>query len=223
MSVEATKFEERLLPVLVEELTLRPHDQLPATRSSRAKRRGAVGGLVVLITSMAVVFAAVSGSSETEITVEYPSEAMQPTIRVGEIVTVNTSAYETSAPARGDVVAFRSDLAPDHVFISRVIGLPADVVTEDHGVVSVNGQVLDEPYAQLDDRSGQWTVEPGHVFVMGDNRPHAADSRLDGAGAIGQIPFEALVGQVLVGSSSAGDPDIPAGPAGISSVGPSAT
>jgi signal peptidase I len=38
-------------------------------------------------------------------------------------------------------------------------------------------------------------VEPDHVFVMGDNRAASLDSR---TAAIGQIPFDHLIGRAFV-------------------------
>ena len=38
-------------------------------------------------------------------------------------------------------------------------------------------------------------VEPGHVFVMGDNRAESLDSR---APAVGQIAFDNLIGRAVV-------------------------
>jgi signal peptidase I len=38
-------------------------------------------------------------------------------------------------------------------------------------------------------------VEPGHVFVMGDNRAASLDSR---APIIGQIPFNDLIGRAVL-------------------------
>jgi signal peptidase I len=45
-------------------------------------------------------------------------------------------------------------------------------------------------------RSGNWVVEPGHVFMMGDNRDNSADSRVDGG--IGQIPFSYIKGRASI-------------------------
>jgi signal peptidase I len=56
-------------------------------------------------------------------------------------------------------------------------------------------------------RSGAWDVEPGHVFMMGDNRDNSADSRVEGG--IGQIPFSYLKGRASIIWISFG------GPAGI--------
>jgi signal peptidase I len=45
-------------------------------------------------------------------------------------------------------------------------------------------------------RNGSWVVEPGRVFVMGDNRDNSADSRIEGG--IGQIPFSYIKGRASV-------------------------
>ena len=77
--------------------------------------------------------------------------------------------------------------------VKRVIGVAGDVIEccDDQGRIMVNGQPLDEEAYVQDDKSAtcngpmvnqcssDWTAGPvpeGHVFVMGDNRAHSADS-----------------------------------------------
>jgi signal peptidase I len=214
VSLDTETFEERLLPVLVRDLKDRqrpaPH---PPARLSR--RRGPIAVAVVLIlAAVATVALITANSSDAIVTMRVVSPAMEPTLPVGATVSVETNAYASAIPKRGDIVAFRAPSSPDLIRFDRVIGLPGDIIVETNGVVLVNGRTLDEPYATLDHRSGTWTVQPGDVFLMGDNRPIALDSRWDGAGAIGQIPLRSLIGRVVVGSSSNGHPDVVPGPAG---------
>ena len=52
------------------------------------------------------------------------------------------------------------------------------------------------------DNTPVFTVQPGHVFFMGDNRDNSVDSRF---AEVGQVPFENLIGRAeVVALSSAG-------------------
>jgi signal peptidase I len=53
---------------------------------------------------------------------------------------------------------------------------------------------------------GPWTVAPGEVFVLGDNREHSHDSRLWFGGKGGALPLK-----LVVGGPAASEPTLPIG------------
>ncbi|MBO5060328.1 MAG: signal peptidase I [Clostridia bacterium] len=83
-------------------------------------------------------------------------------------------------------------------YVKRIIGMPGDTVDIKDGQVWVNGEVLNEPYYDgitgITDYSVSYpvTVEEGHVFVMGDNRPNSKDSR---SSDLGLVPINAIEGK----------------------------
>jgi signal peptidase I len=122
--------------------------------------------------------------------------SMEPRIRSGEYVLINTFAYRIGAPRRGDIVAFRHDGDARAVFIKRVIALPGDRIRIDRGQVYLNGTRLDEPYVlHSDSRSfAQVTVPKLCVYVLGDNRAESEDSRF-----FGPVDDGMLVGRAIAG------------------------
>ncbi|WP_318211065.1 signal peptidase I [Streptomyces sp. SJL17-1] len=130
---------------------------------------GAVGGIVR------------GGGLEGErITVR--GDAMRPTYSPGERLTV--MRVGEGEIRRGDVVLVsvpgRYGNAPA---LQRVIGLGGDHVESRDGVrVAVNGKRIDEPYAMRDPLGPAGspydvTVPEERLFLLGDNRPVANDSR----------------------------------------------
>ncbi|MGC1381360.1 MAG: signal peptidase I [Candidatus Baltobacteraceae bacterium] len=120
--------------------------------------------------------------------------SMEPHIRSGEYVLINTFAYRIGAPSRGAIVAFRHDADARSIFIKRVIGLPGDRIRIDRGQVYLNGVALDEPYVKhADPRSfPEIVVPPGSVYVLGDNRAESEDSR-----SFGPVRYDQLIGRAV--------------------------
>jgi len=89
-------------------------------------------------------------------------------------------------PKRGDIVVISKPHVEnlDKPIIKRVIAVAGQTVDIDfdEGVVSVDGEALDESYAKTpttnrESMESAQTVPENHVFVMGDNRNQSRDSR----------------------------------------------
>jgi signal peptidase I len=137
--------------------------------------------------------------------------SMESTMFQNNRVLVNKLSYRLHDIHRGDVVVF-DRATTDGVevqhddLIKRVIGVAGDSVSIAGCVVSVNGSEIEEPYLNdydlaqpnLEDRCrvpemASTSVEPGHLFVMGDNRPQSFDSRM-----FGTIEEDLVVGRAFV-------------------------
>lgn len=148
-----------------------------------------------------------------------PSGSLEPTLLVGDFLVVNKFSYglrlpvwdkkilNIANPKTGDIVVFRWPPNPKYDFIKRVIGVPGDVVTYHHKILSINGKTAKQEFVQytVDESSShpvaeyeenlqgivhkiyrrsdvassdfEITVPPHKYFVMGDNRDDSADSR----------------------------------------------
>ncbi len=101
----------------------------------------------------------------------------------------------------GDVVIISQPNAYSKVLIKRVIAVGGQTVEFDskNGTVSVDGNVLDEPYIKEEMNispfmKDKYVVPEGKLFVMGDNRNHSADSRDIG---VGMIDENYILGKVI--------------------------
>jgi signal peptidase I len=127
-------------------------------------------------------------------------DAMAPTLRAGQFVSVDTKAYAQHPPQRGDVVLFAPPSDTSRLFIKRIIAIPGDRLLIRNGAVSINGQVVSESYLPepwVSNNSwpadGQAAIVPAkQYFVMGDNRNHSSDSR-----SFGFVNLEAIQGKLL--------------------------
>lgn len=118
-----------------------------------------------------------------------PSASMEPTLLPGDHLLV--IRYFGEGPERGHVVVFDSPSGTS--LVKRVIGMPGDSVLIDHGNVLINGEPLVETDHVAPSTSEAVTVHvvpQGHLFLLGDNRDHSADSR-----EFGFVPIGAVVGR----------------------------
>jgi len=120
--------------------------------------------------------------------------SMQPTLYEGELLVVNKLAYRFGEPHRGDIIVFHHNSQPPEDYIKRVIGLPGDSVTINNGQVSINDQVVEEPYISAEAAyQGSWQVPEGALFVLGDNRNRSSDSHVWGF-----VPKVEVVGRAVL-------------------------
>jgi len=97
-------------------------------------------------------------------------ESMLPTLHPWEVCWMQR--VQPYAPARGDIVMFRTADDPPLRFIKRVIALPGETIAIEAGQVLINSQPLSEPYTT---GNPAWSlaatnVPPGKVYVIGDHR-----------------------------------------------------
>jgi signal peptidase I len=92
---------------------------------------------------------------------------------------------------RGDVVIL-NDGSGDYA-IKRIVGLPGETLQVWNGYVFVDRKILVEPYLGKHiytfprQKQSVFLLGPNQYFVMGDNRPYSADSRMYGPVERGQL------------------------------------
>ena len=140
-----------------------------------------VAAIAVMISTMIMPVLRVTGTS------------MTPTLQNDQVIICNKLAE----CQKGDVVAFYYN---NKVLIKRVIGVAGDVIDiSGDGLVSVNGEPLDEPYvSELAlgecDIELPYQVPDNRIFVMGDHRSVSIDSR---STSVGCVAIENVIGKVL--------------------------
>lgn len=126
--------------------------------------------------------------------VNYNGIGMEPALQGGQTLVI----LKKQEVQEGDIIAFYYN---NQVLVRRVIcegGKQLEMKQD--GTVLVNGATLDEPYIP-EHSMGQcniqfpYQVQMGTVFVMGDNRTAALDSRLS---EIGTIPVDRIIGKVIL-------------------------
>jgi signal peptidase I len=133
-----------------------------------------------------------------------PSTSMQPGLLAGDFV---LSRIRRGPTHRGEIVVYMS---ADGTYLKRIVGIPGDTLSMNHGALSVNGRAIEEPYTIESDTSiapaedfswqrkhlvsgidslsyhptpnawGPIVVPSSQYFVLGDHRSQSKDSRYDG-------------------------------------------
>ena len=201
----------------------------PQAETSQSRRQPFLKGwrLLLLALSLALIFLQIIRAFLWDVYL-IPSSSMEPTLLPGDRIIVSKLKRE---PVRGQLIVFdgQGSLAPyrsladrlaeeplatlgqwaglkgsETTFIKRVIALEGDTVhcCSDQGQLTLNGQLLEEPYLPADLPAGTVeftvTVPEGRMWVMGDNRPESRDSRaLLGAPGGGMIRVEKVIGQPI--------------------------
>jgi signal peptidase I len=158
-----------------------------------------------------------------------PSGSMRDSLEDNDRILVQKVSYWFASPQRGDIVVFddpanwlgeEDGQVPSNVIskslsflglypsgghlVKRVIGVGGDSVACSHGSILVNGVTLRErSYVTLARQAcdGRWSVvvPADHLWVLGDNREHSADSRAHiGDPGGGFVPVDDVVGKAFV-------------------------
>lgn len=114
--------------------------------------------------------------------------SMDDTLKNGELLLLKK--YDKSYE-RFDIVVFDYG---DSKLVKRIIGLPGETLEYKDGVLYINGEEIEDPFAlatkdfKLSDLNID-VIPEGYYFVMGDNRSNSSDSRI-----IGPISVETING-----------------------------
>ena len=152
----------------------------------------ALRGTISVLTYMAAVAALIATLVLPVLQIEGTS--MAPTLVNGDIVLLT----KTTAFGRGDICGFAWN---NKILIKRVIGIPGDWIEIDtDGTVYLNGENLDEPYADQIafgecDLEFPVQVPQEQYFVLGDMRESSIDSRNT---LVGCVENEQIIGKIFL-------------------------
>ena len=161
----------------------------------RTRRRG---WIVFWVLAGCIVLAGAGGAVAIHVVggaYRVTSTSMENTLRPGDVLIT----APTSQVHRGDLIVERQTVPAPGDLIRRVIGLPGDhvVCCNAAGRITVNGRPLDETYVYPGEAASSVrfnvTVPPGHLWLLGDHRLVAYDSR-----GLGPLAVQVLGRVVLV-------------------------
>ncbi|MFC8372014.1 signal peptidase I [Streptomyces sp. NPDC057239] len=166
-----------------------------------------VTGWVMLAAGLLSVVASLGALRLNYGTADVRGGSMAPTYRLGDDVFY--ARVDGDEVRRGDVVLFSAPgrYPGGELVMQRVIGVGGDriVCCEGEGSarrLTVNGRTFEEPYVKDGDVNGPFPrrydvrVPQGRLFLLGDHRLNARDSRFFADDHGGTVPVEAVRGRV---------------------------
>ncbi len=122
--------------------------------------------------------------------------SMAPTLVGGQYLLAKSSRATSLRLGRGDIVVFMHPQHIRRVYIKRIVGLPDESISINHGVTYINDYLFAEPYLigskpTRIESDREWWNGPEEYFVLGDNRNDSEDSR-----TFGPINKSLIVGRV---------------------------
>jgi signal peptidase I len=167
--------------------------------------------LACLVFAAPCIYAVHAKASGNLLWMNAVTASMEPTLREGEYFLADATYYRSRPPSRGEVAVYVHPKQPDLHQIKRIVAVEGDRIAIKAGRTFVNGMAVEEPYvepstprptlADTRETSGaagadmpETRVPAGYVFVLGDNRSIAVDSR--DQVAHGPVPIKNLIGRV---------------------------
>ncbi len=175
-----------------------------SSESSSVAKSSAFGGRKITLKRLLIELVIVFGLAvplalglHTFVTQVYAisGSSMEPTLHDGERVVIDKLGPALTDLEWGDMVIFTSPIDSSRNLVKRIIGVAGDRIVLRGDRVYRNGEPLNEKYALrgLYHEDDEFTVPPGHIFVLGDNRPQSKDSRHFGA-----VEADRVRGRVLL-------------------------
>ena len=128
--------------------------------------------IVVLLVLGYLLFLFNSGGLRT---FQVVSRSMEPALTVGDYVLMRRVGRDQ--PLRGAIVTVENPQIEGELLAKRVIAADGDRVELRDGILFINGkrETMNRPRIEnVPDQ--EWTLSPGEVFVVGDNRNDSLDS-----------------------------------------------
>jgi signal peptidase I len=186
---------------------------MSATVEAGPRRRLARGVSIAVALCAVLVVVVLGGRYELH---RVGSSSMTPTMDPGDLLLVDTRAYDSTPPRGGDLIVFpdpggwagtdpSADGSTGDHFVKRVIGVGGDRVEccdADHRL-RVNDEVVDEGYLPAG-TAGRGPrsiahVPDGRLWVLGDNRARSLDSRHRmQTPSLGYVPADDVTGRVVL-------------------------